>query len=128
MALTGGPLGQFHKTVVLPLLCIRGGNNLSYLNHIIIVYYNASFGCGKCLKQAFMSSSALHNHKKVCLRFAKKPAAGSESKPSSGRGGNGSHGGSTRAIPKKKDSKAPTTDSQGSCAQTASQTMPCRSG
>ena len=42
-----------------------GGNNLSYLNHIIIAHYNASYGCGKCLNQAFMSSSALHNHKKV---------------------------------------------------------------
>ena len=101
-----------------------GGNDLSYLNHIIIAHYNASYGCGKCLKQAFMSSSALHNHKKVCLRFTKKPAAGSDSKPSSGRGGDGSHSGSTRATPKKKDSKAPTTDSQGSSTQTALQTMP----
>ena len=85
-----------------------GGNDLSYLNHIIIVHYNASYGCGKCLKQAFMLSSALHNHKKVCLRFfTKKPATGSDSKPSSGRGGDGSHGSSTRATPKKKDSKLP---------------------
>ena len=53
--------------------------------HIIIVHYNASYGCGKCLKQAFMSSSALHNYKKVCLRFAKKQTAGSDSKPSSSR-------------------------------------------
>ena len=41
-----------------------GRNDLSYLNHIIIVHYNASYGCGKCLKQAFVSSSALHNQ--VC--------------------------------------------------------------
>ena len=106
-----------------------GGNDLSYLNHIIIAHYNASYGCGKCLKQAFMSSSALHNHKKVCLRFiAKKPAAGSDSKPSSGRGEDGSHSGSTRATPKKKDSKAPTADSQGSSTQPASQMVPCHSG
>ena len=44
-----------------------GGNDLSYLSHIIITHYNASYGCGKCLKQAFISSSALHTHKKVCL-------------------------------------------------------------
>ena len=128
MVPTSGPLGQVCKTVVLPLLCICGGNDLSDLNHIIIVHYNASYGCGKCLKQAFVLSSALHNHKKVCLRFAKKPAAGSESKPSSSRGGNGNHCGSTRATPKKKDSKAPAADSQGSSTQTASQTMPCCSG
>ena len=106
--LTSGPLGQVCKTIVLPPLCICGGNDLSYLNHIIIAHYNASYGCGKCLKQAFMSSSALYNHKKVCLGFvAKKPAAGSDSKPSSGRGSDGSHSGPTRATPKKEDSKAP---------------------
>ena len=102
-----------------------GWNNLSYLNHIIIVYYNTSYGCGKCLKQAFVSSFALHNHKEVCLRFVtKKPAAGSDSKPSSGGGGDGSHGGSTRATPKKKDSKVPTTDSQGSSTQPVLQMVP----
>ena len=100
-----------------------GGNDLSYLNHILIVHYNASYGCGKCLKQAFVSSSALHNHKKVCLRFTKKPTAGSNSKPSSSRGGNGS--GSTRTTPKKKDSKDPAADSQGSSAPMASQMTPC---
>ena len=120
---TGGPPGQVCKTVIFPLLCIHGGDDLSYLNHIIKAHYNASNGCGKCLKQAFVSSSALHNHKKVCLGFTKKPATGSHSKPSSGRGSDGSHGSSTRATPKKKDSKAPTIDSQGSSAPTASQMM-----
>ena len=99
-----------------------GGDDLSYLNHIIIAHYNTSYGCGKCLKQAYVSSSALHNHKKVCLRFAKKLTAGSNSKPSSGRGGDGNQGGgSTRATPKKKDSKAPATNSQGTSTPTASQ-------
>ena len=129
---TVGPPGQVHKTIILPLLHLHGmgvGNDLSYLNHIIIVHYNASYGCGKCLKQAFMSSSALHNHKKVCLRFTKKPTAGSDSKPSSGGGGNSSQGGGpTRATPKKKDSKAPTTDSQGSSAPATSQMTPHCSG
>ena len=121
MMLTSGPSEQVCKTIILPLL--------SYFNHIIIAHYNASYGCGKCLKQAFMSSSALHNHKKVCLGFvAKKPAAGSDSKPSCGRGGDGSHSGCTRATPKKKDSKAPTTNSQGSSTQPASQMVPCHSG
>ena len=117
------------KILFCPFCTYVGENDLSYLKHIIIVYYNASDGCGKCLKQAFMSSSALLNHKKVCLRFiTKKPAIGSDSKPSSDGGGNGSHSSSTRAIPKKKDSKAPATDSQGSSTQPASQTPPRRSG
>ena len=116
------------KLLFCPFCTYVGGNNLSYLNHIIIAHYNASYGCGKCWKQAFMSSSALHNHKKVCLGFAKKSVAGSDSKPSSGGGSDGSHGGSTRVTPKKKDSKAPAADSQGYSTQTASQTMPHCSG
>ena len=116
------------KLLFFPFCPYVGGNDLSYLNHIIIVHYNASHGCGKCLKQAFVLSSALHNHKKVYLELIKKPATGSNSKPSSGRGGNGSHGSSTRATPKKKDSKAPTTDSQGSNTPTASQMTPRHSG
>ena len=106
-----------------------GANDLSYLNHIIIVHYNANYGCGKCLKQAFVSSSALHNQKKVCLGFDKKPVKGSDSKPSSGGGGDNSQGsGFTRATPKKHASKAPATDSQGSSAPTALQMTPCRRG
>ena len=111
-----------------PFCMYTGTNDLSYLNHIIIAHYNASYGCGKCLKQAFVSSSALHNHKKVCLGFNKKSTAGSNSKSSSGGGGDSSQGsGSTRATPKKKDSKAPTADSQGSSTPMALQMTPCHS-
>ena len=86
-----------------------GANDLSYLNHIIIAHNNASYGCRKCLKQSFVSSSALHNHKKVCLGFDKKPMKGSGSKPSNGSGGDNSQGGSSmRAMPKKHASKLPT--------------------
>ena len=55
------------KMSFCPFCMYMGTNDLSYLNHIIIAHYNASYGCGKCLKQVFVSSSALHNHKKVCL-------------------------------------------------------------
>ena len=84
--------------------------------------------CGKCLKQAFVSSSALHNHKRVCIGFVtKKSTMGSDCKPSSSRGGDGSHGSSTKAAPKK-NGKAPAADSQGSSTPPASQTSPCCSG
>ena len=107
---------------------MQGWNDLSYLNHITIAHYNASYGCGKCLKQAFVSSSALHNHKKVCIGLVpRKSTRGSGGKPSRGGGGNGSHGGSTKAT-SKKDGKAPTADSQGSSAPPALQTSPCCSG
>ena len=105
-----------------------GGTIFLISTTFIIAHYNTSYGCGKCLKQAFMLSSALHNHKKVCLGFTKKPIAGSDGKPSS-RGGNGKQGGgSTRATPKKKDSKAPAANSQGTSTPMASQTTPCHSG
>ena len=121
-------LRQVSETLILPLLCLRGGNVLSYLNHIIIAHYNASYGCGKCLKQAFVSSSALHNHKKVCIGLIpKKSTGGSGGKPSSSGGSDGSHGGPSKAT-SKKDGKAPTTDSQGSSALPASQTSPRCSG
>ena len=69
-----------------PFCTYTGANDLSYLNHITIAHYNTSYECRKCLKQAFVSSSTLHNHKKVCLGFDKKPSKGSDSKPSSGGG------------------------------------------
>ena len=98
------PSRSLRKSVKLsfcPFCTYVGGNDLSYLNHIIIMHYNASYGCGKCLKQAFVSSSALHNHKKVCLRLtSKKSTRVPGGKPSSG-GGDSSHGGSSKATPKR---------------------------
>ena len=102
----------------------RGGNDLFYLNHIIIVHYNASYGCERCLKQAFISSLALHTHKKVCLGFtSRKATVVPDGKPSSGRGNSGCRG-SSKATPKK-DGKVATANSQGSNAPLASQPSPC---
>ena len=96
-----------------------GGNDLSYLNHIIIAHYNVSYGCGKCLKQAFISSSALHTHKKVCLGLTTRKATGVlDGRPSSGRG-NSSHR-SSKATPKK-NGKAAAANCQGSSTTPASQ-------
>ena len=115
---------QVGEALVLSLLLLCGGNNLSYLNHIIIIHYNASYRCRKCLKQAFISSLALHNHKKVCLGLTSKKSTGvSDGKPSSS-GGNSGHKGSSKATPKK-DGKAAATNSQGSSTPSASQPSPC---
>ena len=101
-----------------------GGNGLSYPNHIIIVHYNASYGCGQCLKQVFVSSSALHTHKKVCLGYPSKKASGiPDGNPKSG-GGNSRHGASSKATPKKDGKGGTATSSQGSSAPSASQTSP----
>ena len=118
------------KSVMLlfcPFCAYAGENDLSYLNHIIIVHYNASYSCGKCLKQAFISSSMLHTHKKVCLGLATRKATGvPDGKPSSG-GGDSSCGSSSKATPKK-NGKAATANSQGSSAASASQSSPHHSG
>ena len=111
------------KLSFCPFCTYAGGNDLSYLHHIIITHYNTSYGCGRCLKQAFISSLVLHTHKKVCLGFPSKKATGvPDGKPKSGRG-NSSHKGSSKATPKK-DGKGTTANSQGSSAPLASQTLP----
>ena len=116
------------KLSFCPFCTYVGGNDLSYLNHIIITHYNASYGCGQCLKQAFISSSALHTHKKVCLGFPSKKASGVlDSKPKSGRG-NGRQGASSRATPKKDGKGGTAANSQGSSTPSASQTSPHHSG
>ena len=118
--------GKSVKLLFCPFCTYAGGNDLSYLSHIIIAHYNASYRCGKCLKQAFISFSALHTHKKVCLGLTSRKATGVlDGKPSSGRG-NSSCRGSSKATPKK-DGKAATANSQGSSAPSASQPSPCRS-
>ena len=94
------------KLSFCPFCTYVQGNDLSYLNHVIIAHYNASYGCRKCLKQAFVSSSALHNHKKVCLGLtSRKSTRGSDGRPSSSRGDSSCRG-SSKATPKK-EGKAP---------------------
>ena len=115
------------KLSFCPFCAYVGRNDLSYLNHIIIAHYNGSYGCGKCLKQAFISSLALHTHKKVCLGLASAKAAGIlDGMPSSG-GGNSSCRGSSKAT-SKKDGKAAAANSQGLNTPSASQPSPHCSG
>ena len=119
--------GKSVKLSFCPFCAYAGGNDLSYLNHIIIEHYNASYGCRNCLKQAFVSFSALHNHKKVCLGLTSRKSARVSDGKLSSDGGDSSCGGSSKATPKK-DGKAPTTDFQGSSAPPASQPSPHHSG
>ena len=114
------------KLSFCPFCAYAGRNDLSYLNHIIVAHYNVSYGCGKCLRQAFISSSALHTHKKVCLGFASAKTAGVlDGKPNSGGGDSGSRA-SSKATPKK-DGKVAVANSQGLSAPSASQPSPHRS-
>ena len=116
------------KLSFCPFCTYAGGNDLSYLNHIIIAHYNMSYGCGRCLKQAFISSLVLHIHKKVCLRFPSKNASRvPDGKPKKG-GGNSRQGASSKATPKKDGKGGTATNSHGSSTPSASQTSPRHSG
>ena len=111
------------KLSFCPFCAYAGRNDLSYLNHIIITHYNASYRCRKCLKQAFVSSLALHNHKNVCLRLTSKKSTGVLDDKLSNGGGDSSCGGSSKATPKK-DGKAAAANSQGLSTPPASQSSP----
>ena len=113
------------KLSFCPFCANAGGNDLSYLNHIIIAHYNTSYSCGKCLKQAFVSSSVLHTHKKVCLGLTTRKATGvPDGKPS---GGNSGRRSSSKATPKK-NGKVATANSQSLSTTPASQSTPHCSG
>ena len=99
------------------------GNDISYLNHIIITHYNVSYSCGRCLKQAFISSLVLHFHKKMCLGFPSRKAAGVLDGKSKSGGGDSGLGGSCKATPKE-DGKGATANSQGLSTPSASQPLP----
>ena len=115
------------KLSFCPLCTYAGGNDLSYLNHIIIAHHNASYSCGKCLKQAFVSSSVLHTHKKVCLELTTRKATGvPDGKPSDGRGDSSCRS-SSKATPKK-NGKVATANSQGLSTAPVSQSSPHHSG
>ena len=116
------------KLSFCPFCTYAGGNDLSYLNHIIIAHYNVSYGCGQFLKQVFVSSLVLHTHKKVCIELSSiKAPRVPDSKLESG-GGNGRQGASSKAISKKDGKGGTATNSQGSSAPSASQTSPHCSG
>ena len=57
-------------------------NDLAYLNHIICVHYDASFGCGACLSAITSSGQQMKNHIKECSGLAPPPTASQESVPS----------------------------------------------
>ena len=116
------------KLSFCPFCAYAGGNDLSYLNHIIITHYNVRYGCGRCLKQAFISSSVLHTHKKVCLGFTStKAARAPDGKPSSG-GADSGHRGSSKATPRKTARSLPPIPRDQAPPSLSAFTMPQRMG
>ena len=54
------------KLLFCPFCQHSGSNDLSYLNHIICMHYNANYGCGKCLDEVFITRQQLSKHMKGC--------------------------------------------------------------
>ena len=50
------------------------------MNHIMCGHYGAVYGCGKCLKDIFLSSQQLKTHLKVCMGFPKGDTPSSSDK------------------------------------------------
>ena len=50
------------KLSFCPLCLYCGSNDLSYLNHVMVVHYNAAYGCGKCLRKVLLTSQTHERH------------------------------------------------------------------
>ena len=59
------------KLSFCPFCLYHGSNNLSYMNHIMVMHYNAAYGCGKCLKVVLLMGQMLKSHLKSCAGFPK---------------------------------------------------------
>ena len=53
------------KLSFCPFCLYHGSNDISYNNHIVSAHYNEAYGCGKCLKEVFLSGQQLKTHIKV---------------------------------------------------------------
>ena len=56
-------------------------NDPAYLNHIVCVHYDASFGCGCCLSAITPSVQKMKDHIKECSGLTPLPTASQESAP-----------------------------------------------
>ena len=59
------------KLSFCPFCLYNGSNDISYMNHIVCRHYGTVYGCGKCLKEVFLSGQQLKMHLKICVGFPK---------------------------------------------------------
>ena len=59
------------KLSFCPFCLYSGSNDISYMNHTVGGHYSTVYGCGKCLKEVFLSGQQLKMHLKVCTGFPK---------------------------------------------------------
>ena len=64
--------GKMVKKLSFCLFCLyNGSNDILYMNHIMGGHYSTAYGCGKCLKEVFLSGQQLKAHLRVCMGFPK---------------------------------------------------------
>ena len=62
------------KLSFCPFCQYSWSNNPSYMNHIICGYYNANYGCSKCLDEVYITGQPLCKHMKTCKGLPKEAA------------------------------------------------------
>ena len=101
------------KLLFCPFCQFLCSNDQSYLNHIICMHYNVSYGCGKCMNDVFSSGQQLKGHIKCCKGHKAEAA---KEKPATSH----TKGASSSSSSKKKKHQ---TKSQQSDSQLDSQTL-----
>ena len=54
------------KTSFCPFCSYHCRNDSTFLNHIVSVYYDVGYGCGKCVEEVFITSQSFKVHFKEC--------------------------------------------------------------
>ena len=117
------------KLLFSPFCQYSGSNDSSYLNHIVCMCYNVSYGHGNCLKEVFPSKQQLKAHMRCCkgLRVEavkEKPATSHAKEASSSSPKKMKHQTKSQQSHSQPDSQTllPTS------SQVSSRTSPCCSG
>ena len=97
------------KLFFCPFCQYSGSNNPSYLNHIICMHYNVSYGCGKCLKEVLPTGQWFKVHMKCCKGFKAEVA---KDKPATSHAKEASSSSSNSKKKKKHQTKSQQPDSQ----------------
>ena len=91
-------------------------NDPAYLNHIVCMHYDASFGCGSCLSTITSSGQQMKAHIKECYGLTPLPTASQESVPG-GRLPKKSAPDSKHVRSKKKSSRSEKSQPAGQASQ-----------
>ena len=70
------------RLVFCPMCLYHSSNDLSYMNHVVVMHYNVAYGCGRCLKAVLLMGQTLKAHLRSCEGFPKDNTASSSDQES----------------------------------------------